>query len=320
MAKDLFATLDLNLLKTFLILSQELNMRKASERLLVSQPAISQALQKLRNHFDDELFIKVHHGLKATPFSEELAENIQPYLDGLSSILNRSENFQPSELQNTLKIALAPQVLSCLSGALFHAIKEQAPNVELQLFNWSSSTFDDLIKGRLDIAINYEYDKVSKELITHNLMTVTGCVIIRNDHPIQKKIATPYDFKGYELASLIIPGWNDNKSLASEVLRDLNIDHKVGFRSELPMALIDVVQHTDMYFPSTSLFPLHQYARLRRIDLALNDVPLNYSIHSYYHQRHKKNPFHNWLNQLITDLLLKAHHKSSYQESQPNQK
>ncbi len=94
MAKDLFATLDLNLLRTFLILSQELNMRKASERLFVSQPAISQALQKLRNHFDDELFIKVHHGLKATPFSEELAENIHPYLDGLSSILNKSENFR----------------------------------------------------------------------------------------------------------------------------------------------------------------------------------------------------------------------------------
>ncbi|WP_306301651.1 LysR family transcriptional regulator [Vibrio halioticoli] len=44
MAKDRFNTLDLNLLKTFLVLSQELNMRKASERLFVSQPAISQAL------------------------------------------------------------------------------------------------------------------------------------------------------------------------------------------------------------------------------------------------------------------------------------
>ncbi|MGR6862257.1 LysR family transcriptional regulator [Aliivibrio salmonicida] len=308
MTKDLFATLDLNLLRTFLILSQELNMRKASERLFVSQPAISQALQKLRNHFDDALFVKVHHGLKATPFSEELAENIQPYLDGLSSILNTSQNFQPSELQQTLKIALAPQVLTCLSGALFHEIRDNAPNVDLQLFNWSVSTFDDLIKGKLDIAINYEYDKISKELIASNLMAVTGCVIIRNNHPIKKQIATPYDFEGYELASLIIPGWNDNKSLASEVLRNLNIKHKIGFRSELPMALIDVVQHTDMYFPSTSLFPTHQYSGLRRIDLALDDVPLNYPIYSYYHQRHKKNPLHTWLNQLITNLLLEAHH------------
>ncbi|MBP3142642.1 LysR family transcriptional regulator [Aliivibrio fischeri] len=309
MAKDLFATLDLNLLRTFLILSQELNMRKASERLFVSQPAISQALQKLRNHFNDELFIKVRHGLKPTPFAEELAENIQPYLDGLSSVLNASQEFQPENLNKTLKIALAPQVLTCLSGALFHEIREKAPNVDLQLVNWSESTFDDLSKGKLDIAISYEYDKFPKELLSKSLITITGCVIVRKDHPIEKIIATPYDFEGYELASLIIPGWNDNKSLASELLTKMNIEHKIGFRSELPMALVDVVQHTDMYFPSTSLFPIHQYSGLRRIDLSLDDVPLNYPIYSYFHQRHKKNALHAWVNQLITNLLSEANIK-----------
>lgn len=306
MAKDLFTTLDLNLLRTFLILSQELNMRKASERLFVSQPAISQALQKLRNHFDDELFIKVRHGLKPTPFSEELAENIQPYLDGLSSILNSSQNFEPYKLEKTLTIALAPQVLSCLSGSLFHQIREEAPSVNLQLVNWSESTFDDLIKGKIDIAVNYEFNAIQKELISHKLLNIKGCVIVRQDHPITKTLATPYDFEGYEIASLIIPGWNSNKSLAADVLDELNIDYKVGFRSELPMALIDVVQHTDMYFPSTSLFPTHQYSSLRRIDLALDDVVLNYPIYSFYHQRHKKNPLYVWLNKLIKELLLKS--------------
>lgn len=63
MKKDLHTSLDLNLLKIFLIIYQELNMRKASERLFVSQPAISQSLTKLRNHFDDELFVKVPKGL-----------------------------------------------------------------------------------------------------------------------------------------------------------------------------------------------------------------------------------------------------------------
>ncbi len=55
MAKDLFSTLDLNLLRTFIILHQERNMRRAAERLFVSQPAVSKALQRLRDHFEDEL-------------------------------------------------------------------------------------------------------------------------------------------------------------------------------------------------------------------------------------------------------------------------
>ena len=68
MAKDLYTSLDLNLLRTFVILSQELNMRKASERLFVSQPAVSQALQKLRNHFNDDLFVKNAPWLKTDGF------------------------------------------------------------------------------------------------------------------------------------------------------------------------------------------------------------------------------------------------------------
>ena len=45
MARDLFATLDLNLLKTLSVLAQENNMRRAAERLYVTQPAVSQALK-----------------------------------------------------------------------------------------------------------------------------------------------------------------------------------------------------------------------------------------------------------------------------------
>ncbi len=62
--------MDLNLLRTFLVLSQDLNTRKSSDRLFVSQPAISQALQKLRYHLNDDLFVKVPNGLKPTLFAE----------------------------------------------------------------------------------------------------------------------------------------------------------------------------------------------------------------------------------------------------------
>ncbi len=98
MAKDLFYSLDLNLLRTFLVLSQELNMRKASQRLHVSQPAISQTLQKLRHHFNDELFVKVPKGLAPTSFAEELTIAIAPHLDGLVSALNTAQPFGPKAI------------------------------------------------------------------------------------------------------------------------------------------------------------------------------------------------------------------------------
>ncbi|WP_242620358.1 LysR family transcriptional regulator [Shewanella maritima] len=72
-------------------------MRKATERLNVSQPAISQALQKLRFHFQDDLFVKVPQGLSSTPFADQLAQDIAPHLDGLATILNEKNTFEPSQ-------------------------------------------------------------------------------------------------------------------------------------------------------------------------------------------------------------------------------
>ena len=102
MAKDLFSTLDLNLLRTFLIVHQEKNTRKAAERLFVTQPAVSQALQKLRHHFDDELFVKVHGGLQPTHFSEQLANELTPHMDGISNAVNSSYGFDPKEIDYPL--------------------------------------------------------------------------------------------------------------------------------------------------------------------------------------------------------------------------
>ncbi|MGF1814514.1 LysR family transcriptional regulator, partial [Vibrio splendidus] len=149
MAKDLFSSLDLNLLRTFMILHQERNMRKASERLFVSQPAISKALQRLRDHFDDELFVKTHHGLRATEHANMLAESISPILDDLSLALNNSNEFNPSELRGPLKLALSPFLLSSLSSKLFKAIRSQAPHVQVQLLNWSKTTMADIINDEV---------------------------------------------------------------------------------------------------------------------------------------------------------------------------
>ena len=54
-------------------------MRRTAERLLVSQPAVSKVLQRLRDHFEDELFVKTHHGLRATEYANDLAENSRCY-------------------------------------------------------------------------------------------------------------------------------------------------------------------------------------------------------------------------------------------------
>ena len=174
MAKDLFYSLDLNLLRTFLVFSQELNMRKASQRLFVSQPAISQALQKLRTHFDDELFVKVPKELEPTLFATELAVTITPHLDALATAVNTSKKFDPKLTDATIKIALSPVVLACLSGTLFHTLKQQAPLANIELIAWSHNTLDEISKGNVLLGINYDLS-APKEIYLKHLIDLRGC-------------------------------------------------------------------------------------------------------------------------------------------------
>lgn len=304
MAKDLFYSLDLNLLKTFVVLSQELNMRKASQRLFVSQPAISQSLQKLRLHFDDALFVKSPKGLTATAYADSLTAKLTPILDTLSSALNDSQAFSPEELQQTIKIALSPQVLCTLSGSLVQRLKEVAPNLDLHLLSWTDSTLSDLCKGELHLAINYDYAAIPKEILTQHLIEVGGVVIVRKDHPIKLKTACYEDFRGQQISSLIIPGWNEQESYAAKELKKYNIDFSEGFRSEFPMAILDVIQHTDMCFPTVALFPINNYPQLRVIPIKLEEGINDWTLISYFHAKNRKSPLVVWLNKLIKTLLL----------------
>ena len=302
MTKDLFYSLDLNLLRTFLILSQECNMRKASKRLFISQPAISQALQKLRHHFNDELFVKVHGGLEATPFAKELANTITPHLDGLAISLNQTEEFDPLKIDTSLKIAVAPIVLTCLSGTLYHHLQQLAPNCSIELLSWSKTTFSELQNDEVLLGINYDND-CPKQIYSRKLVDLTSHIIVRNGHPINKEIVTAHDMQGYDIASIITPGWNDDFSLAAEVMKREGIDAKVKFRSEFTMAAVDVIMHSDLFMPHSDLFPIQNYPQLRSMLAHVNGQPFHYPIHAYHHGKYRHNALTNWLYEQILHVI-----------------
>lgn len=302
MNKDLFYSLDLNLLRTFLVLSQERNMRKASKRLFVSQPAISQALQKLRNHFSDELFVKVHGGLEPTPFAQDLADAITPHLDGLAASLNRNQEFDPKNIDMPVRIAVAPIVLTCLSGTLYHQLQELAPNCTIELIGWSKTTHDEIINGEVLFGINYEID-TPKNIYCRKLLDLTSKIIVRRDHPVNQAIVSAQDMAGYDIASIIIPGWNDSFSLAAEIMKREGVETNVKFRSEFTMAAVDVILHTDLFLPHSDLFPIQHFPQLRAMDAYVNDQPFHYSVYSYHHSKYRHNPLINWLHQQIFSVL-----------------
>ncbi|WP_261817047.1 LysR family transcriptional regulator [Vibrio gallicus] len=310
MAKDLFFSMDLNLLRTFLVLYQELNTRKAAERLYVSQPAVSQALQKLRGQLGDKLFVKVPSGLKATPFSEQLAIDIIPHLNGISNTLNKDRTFEPLSLNTSIKIAVAPIVLTCLSGSLYQHFSKVAPNCTLELLTWKNDSIQHIQSDEITLGVSLKHS-LPQGVKRDRLTDLTGQLIVRKDHPIQTDTVTAREMEPYPIASLITPGHNDYFTEAAVLMEQEGLNPCVGFRSELTMALIDVIEHTDFFMPHSDLFPLQRYPSLKAITPFINGAPYQNSIYAYYHMKYSDTSLMQWLVEQV-QLVVEQERKSKH--------
>ncbi|USD40569.1 LysR family transcriptional regulator [Vibrio sp. SCSIO 43135] len=301
--KDRFLSLDLNLLKTFLVLSRELNMRKASEQLCISQPAISQSLLKLRHHFDDELFVKVRTGLQPTPFSIELARKLSPSFEQLSVTLNEVEPFDPSKLDINIRIAVSPVILNVLAVKLLTRMKSFAPKCTLELVTSSHSTLTEVENGEALLSYGYHTTKTSKSLHTSEIAIARGCVVMRQNHPIKKKSITPYEFNNYEFASFVIPGWNGKNSPTVKTLREHGVEPKVHFRSDDLLTCLEMLKTSNLLMPMTDLFPIQNFPELKAITAEVQGKPVDIPIVCFSHYKNRNAPLLVWINKLVSEIL-----------------
>lgn len=135
------------------------------------------------------------------------------------------------------------------------------------------------------MGVAYQLPHTSKEIYVQKLVDITGRLFVRKEHPLQKSTATLQDLAGYEIASLISPGWNDNFSQASLVLDAHSVPHSIGFRSEMVLAIVDVLLHSDMYMPHSNLFPINNYPNLRSIDVDITNDLKMMGVYSHIHKK-----------------------------------
>ncbi len=117
-----FRTLDLNLLRVFDAVMAERNVTRAAQRLAMTQPAVSNALRRLRDAVGDELFIPGPSGVAPTPLAETLATHVRPALDELRAAFDPRAGYDPAEDPRTFALAMADATATVLAPGLVNAL------------------------------------------------------------------------------------------------------------------------------------------------------------------------------------------------------
>lgn len=159
---------DLNLLVVFAVFAEERNVSRAAERLRLSQPAVSRALQRLRDMCHDDLFVRTGAGYELTPKGQRLLQELEVTLPKLDRLLSGS-SFDPSLEQASFRIAVTDNAGAILIPILCREILPSARKVNFEFVAWHKAIFDEVIHGSVDLAFSASIVEAPSPLISQTI-------------------------------------------------------------------------------------------------------------------------------------------------------
>ncbi|MFI1364865.1 LysR family transcriptional regulator [Streptomyces griseochromogenes] len=146
-------SVDLNLLAPLHALLEERHVSRAADRLHMSQPSMSRALQRLRATLGDELLVRGPGGYQLTPRAERIQAELEHALPRLEHVFS-GEAFDPATAARSFHLAGTDYTVSVLSGALLARVFEQSPGSTVRFSRWHHAVFSDAEHGMVDLLIH----------------------------------------------------------------------------------------------------------------------------------------------------------------------
>ena len=205
---------DLNLLVAFAALAEERNVTRAASRLFLTQPAVSRALQRLRETFRDDLLVRSPSGYEPTPKGKRLLTELSTMLPRLDRLLS-GEDFDPQSEETTFRVAVTDHASHVLCPVICRTVLPKAGKVSIDFVSFGDQTFEAIEKGRIDLMLNaddgYLPPRFASEIIFDDSFS---CVAAK-----EAKYARELTLKQYLAAEHVGVGiWNEQPTLPDKRL------------------------------------------------------------------------------------------------------
>jgi DNA-binding transcriptional LysR family regulator len=181
---------DLNLLVPLRTLLEERHVSRAADRLRVSQPSMSRALQRLRAALGDELLVRGPGGYQLTPRAERIQAELQHALPRLEHVFS-GEPFDPATAARAFRLAGTDYTVSVLSGALLRRVFAESPGSTVLFSRWHHAVFGDAEHGLVDLLIHG--GPAPPPLRSRVLFDEGYACLVSSNHPLALRPAVPLE-------------------------------------------------------------------------------------------------------------------------------
>jgi len=295
--------LDLNLLLALDALMQERNVTRAAERLFISQPAMSHALNRLRRFFDDPLLVRTPQGMLPTPRALGLHAGVRQALLLVEQQLSSPEGFDPQTSQRRFVISTTDYVECVLIPPLIARLRQLAPGVHIEIDILRDRLPEaELAEGRIDLVLGFdEYMQVPPHLSRETWLTEPLSGLVRRDHPqigaalsLDELIAMPHVFHS---------PLGTRESIVDQFLASQGLSRRIFVNSQSYMSAAAIVSQTDylLVLPAKVASLLAAAWSLRQV--ALPSAMPSYHLNCVWHPVQDAQPALRWLKRVMRDLV-----------------
>ena len=296
-----FRTLDLNLLRVFDVVMAERNLTRAAERLSLSQPAVSNALKRLRESVGEDLLTRASFGVKPTPRAEALWPEVRAALGHLRAALSPGE-FNPQADAASFRIAMADATAALFMPPLVAHIEDRRALASLRVLPLTTRDPSTLLeRGDADLAIGYFPETVaaltsqgSDSPLRHARLHDSEYVcVMREGHPLAVGELTLDAYCGAD--HLLVNFAGRPYGLADQALATLNRKRRIVLTVNQYFTAGRVVANSNLltvlpaYFVRATGYHEQVVTRPLPFDLAGLQVAM------LWHQRNDRSSSHQWL-------------------------
>lgn len=291
--------IDLNLLKIFNAVMAERNVTRAAAALHMTQPAVSNAINRLRDTLDDPLFVKVQGGVMPTLKAEMLWPTVKDALSQLNDALSHNK-FDPLTANATLRFAMSGFVAGELMPALIQRLEDCAPDIKIHTRPHGIGDVSGMLeRSEIDIAAGV-FSNFAPTIRAAPVIRLQYVCVARNGHPLlQGKSAKDAFFQAKHLVVSLAGGVSlvDQELAAQGIKRNVavtinqfSLAPRLIAESDLVCIMPEAAVHSSLYHDRLVTFPIPCRIKDRNVSLL-------------WHERVDTDPLHRWARELIADIF-----------------
>ncbi|HEX7054932.1 MAG TPA: LysR family transcriptional regulator [Burkholderiales bacterium] len=291
------ADLDLNLLRVFDAVLRTRSVTGAAGQLRLSQPAVSNALARLRAAFGDPLFLRAAQRMEPTPFARELAEPVRQALALLDAALAHGPGFDPASSARLFRFYMSDLGQVEFLPPLVERLRARAPSLRLEAVAIEpGAVADALAAGSLDVAMGF-LPGLGPPTRRRALFRDPYVCLVRADHPLRTLtrrafVESPHAVVSYRGGHRIVEEALERAGAKRIVLR-------VPHFTVVPM----VLERSDLILtlPARVARVFESRGRFRSLPLPLAIPPAEVALH--WHERFDADPGNRWLREQLVELF-----------------